>query len=84
MDNIQLGFNLNEDIFDDFGNYDIEFIDVFDYSDDLNDNIELLIQVMNETLNDDEPEVNVICEITEDVPLRKKPRLHFLYHVIEN
>ena len=85
MDNIQYDNNLEfpEDIFDDLENDNVEFMDIIEYQDNFDVNINLLIEVLNDAI-DDEEEVNVICEMDEEVPLRKKIRLYFNYEVIEN
>lgn len=84
MDNIQYENNLEfpEDIFDDLENDNVEFMDIIEYQDNFDVNINLLIEVLNDAI--DEEEVNVICEMDEEVPLRKKNRLYFNYEVIEN
>ena len=85
MDNIQYDNNLGfpEDIFDDLENDNVEFMDIIEYQDNFDVNINLLIEVLNDAI-DEEEEVNVICEMDEEVPLRKKIRLYFNYEVIEN
>lgn len=85
MDNIQYDNNLEfpEDIFDDLENDNVEFMDIIEYQDNFDVNINLLIEVLNDAI-DEEEEVNVICEMDEEVPLRKKIRLYFNYEVIEN
>ena len=85
MYNIQYDNNLGfpEDIFDDLENDNVEFMDIIEYQDNFDVNINLLIEVLNDAI-DEEEEVNVICEMDEEVPLRKKIRLYFNYEVIEN
>lgn len=82
MDITQNDLDFPENIFDDLGNDEIENIYNFDEYNNLDIDINLLIELINEPIYEDI--INVICEITEEVPLRKKPRLHFHYQVIEN
>jgi hypothetical protein len=79
MDNIERNFEFPDNIFDDIGDGDGEFD--YDLNGVINVDFDILIQLLNETM-DEEP-INVICEITEEVPLKKKPRLHFNYEIIE-
>ena len=82
MENIQLDLDFPEDIFDDIVNDNVEIMDNFDYNDNFDININLLIEVLNNSIN--EEQINVICEMDEEVPLRKKTRLYFHYEDIEN
>ena len=92
MDNIennqnnQANYEFHENVFGDFDNGDIPNIVNYDHNIDVNINV--LIPIINEAINygiNDEPDqIHVICEMTEEVPLRKKPRLHFTYEDIEN
>jgi hypothetical protein len=89
MDNIennQANYEFHENVFGDFDNGDIPNIVNYDHNFDVNINV--LMPIMNEAINyvmNDEPDqIHIICEMTEEVPLRKKPRLHFTYEDIEN
>lgn len=79
MNNIENIMEYPANIFDDVGDGDGDFD--YDPNLDMDIDLNLLIQLLDDTIN--EEHIHVICEITEDVPLKKKPRLHFHYHTIE-
>lgn len=89
MDNIennqndQANFNFAENIFGegDFGNEEIPNIIIYDNNFDIDINV--LIPIIHEVINEEADPRHIICEMNEEVPLRKKPRLHFTYEDIE-
>ena len=83
MNNIQNSdFEFPADIFNDPGNSELDGMDVQDYNNNLVFDLDLVISVVNDTVN--EPAINVIRNMDEEVPLLKKPRLHFHYENIES
>ena len=83
MNNIQNSdFEFPADIFNDPGNSDLDVMDVQDYNNDLLFALDVVISVLNDTVN--EPAINIISNMDEEVPLLKKPRLHFHYENIES
>jgi hypothetical protein len=97
-ENNQANYEFPENVFGDFDNEDIP--NIINYDNNFDIDINVLIPMMNAAMNDaindamndeindemnDEIDpIHVICEMTEEVPLRKKPRLHFTYEDIEN
>lgn len=82
MDNIENELDFPENIFDDANNDNGVIEEIIDYNDIFMVEMNDLIDIMNEPIN--EEAVNVICEMDEDVPLKKKPCLAFQYNIIEN